>query len=152
MVLAGFLMAAAGMVLLPSAAAFGLAGLLPAMVLLYTGINWQRSPFQALVADVVPSRHRSFATGSVTFQMCVGAIVFLMLGRLFGMQPAFLIAAATVLAITGAFALTLREPAASRAAANRSRPSGRWPMRRCPRCGGRSPASARSSWRHCCCS
>ena len=113
MVLAGFLMAAAGMVLLPSAAAFGLAGLLPAMVLLYTGINWQRSPFQALVADVVPSRHRSFATGSVTFQMCVGAIVFLMLGRLFGMQPAFLIAAATVLAITGAFALTLREPAAT---------------------------------------
>ena len=113
MVLAGFLMAGAGMVLLPWAAAFGLAGLLPAMVLLYTGINWQRSPFQALVADVVPSRHRSFATGSATFQMCVGAIVFLMLGRLFGMQSAFLIAAATVLAITGAFALTLREPAAT---------------------------------------
>jgi len=112
-VLAGFLMAAVGMVLLPSAAAFGLAGLLPAMVLLYTGINWQRSPFQALVADVVPSRHRSFATGSVTFQMCVGAIAFLMLGRLFGMQPAFLIAAATILAITFAFAATLREPAAA---------------------------------------
>ena len=53
--------------------------------MLYTGINIQRSPFQALVADLVPSRYRSLATGSVTFQMCVGAIVFLMLGRMLGM-------------------------------------------------------------------
>jgi MFS family permease len=113
LVLAGFVMAAAGMAALPPAAAsFGLAGLLPAMVLLYTGVNVSRSPFQALVADVVPSRHRSLATGSVTFQMCAGAVVFLMLGRAFGMQDAFLIAAATVLVITGAFALTLREPTA----------------------------------------
>jgi predicted MFS family arabinose efflux permease len=81
------------------------------MVLLYTGINVQRAPFQALVADVVPSRHRSLATGSVTFQMCVGAIVFLMLGQMLGMRPAFLIASATVLVIAGAFALGLREPA-----------------------------------------
>ena len=59
-------------------------GLIGAIVVLYTGINVQRSPFQALVADLVPSRYRSLATGSVTFQMCVGAIVFLMLGRMLG--------------------------------------------------------------------
>ncbi len=49
----------------------------------------------------------SLATGSVTFQMCVGAIVFLMLGQMFGMRPAFLIASGTVLAIAAAFALGL---------------------------------------------
>ena len=112
-ILAGFALSAVGMALFPSSAAFGIAGLIAAMVLLFTGINLQRSPFQALVADLVPSRHRSLATGSVTFQMCVGAIVFLMLGQILGMQPAFLIAAGTVLAIALAFALGLREPAAS---------------------------------------
>jgi len=129
LVLAGFVMAAAGMAVLPpAAAAVGLAGLLPAMVLLYSGINVSRSPFQALVADVVPSRHRSFATGSVTFQMCVGAIGFLMLGRVLGMQSAFLIAAATVLAIAGVFAVTLRESNAAAQSpatdARESEPSG----------------------------
>lgn len=115
LVLAGLVLAAAGMALLPSSAGFGIAGLLGAMVLLYTGVNLQRSPFQALIADLVPSRHRSLATGSVTFQMCVGAIAFLMLGRMLGMQPAFLIAAGTVLVIAAAFAAGLREPAVSTA-------------------------------------
>src|SRR5688572_13517520 len=82
-VLAGFLLAAAGMALFASAASFGIAGLVGAMIVLYGGINLQRSPFQAMLADLVPSRHRSLATGSVTFQMCVGAIVFLMLGQVF---------------------------------------------------------------------
>ena len=101
------------MVMFPSSARFGLAGLIVAIVILYGGINLQRSPFQALLADLIPSRYRSLATGSVTFQMCVGAVVFLMLGRILGMQPAFLIAAGTVLLITVVFALSLREPAVS---------------------------------------
>jgi predicted MFS family arabinose efflux permease len=50
------------------------------------------------------------ATGSVTFQMCVGAIAFLMLGRVLGMRPAFWIAAGTVVAIAAALSLGLREP------------------------------------------
>ena len=108
-VLTGFVLASLGMALLPASAAFGLAVLIGAMVILHTGINLQRSPFQALVADLVPSRDRSLAVGSVTFQMCVGAIVFLMLGRILGMQPAFLIAAGTVLGIALAFAFGLRE-------------------------------------------
>ena len=112
-VLAGFALAAVGMALLPSSATFGITGLIAAMVALYTGINLQRSPVHALIADLVPSRYRSLATGSVTFQMCVGAIVFLMLGRLLGMEAAFLAAAGTVLAITAAFAIGVREPAAS---------------------------------------
>ena len=113
-VLAGFVLASAGMALFASPVVAGAAGLIAAMVLLHTGINIQRSPFQALVADLVPSRHRSFATGSVTFQMCVGAIVFLMLGQIVGMRPAFLMAAGTVLVIAAAFAFSLREPAAPR--------------------------------------
>ena len=58
----------------------------------------------------MPSRYRSLATGSVMFQMCVGAVAFLMLGRLLGMRPAFLIAAVTILAIAAAFVVGLREP------------------------------------------
>ncbi len=112
-VLTGFVLAAAGMALFPSSARLGITGLIGAIVLLHSGINLQRSPFQALIADLVPSRYRSLATGSVTFYMCVGAIVFLMLGRMLGMQPAFQLATGTVLAIAAAFALGLREPAAS---------------------------------------
>jgi maltose/moltooligosaccharide transporter len=113
MVLSGFVLAAAGMALFPLSAKLGIAGVIGAIVVLYSGVNIERSPFQALIADLVPSRYRSLATGSVMFQMCVGAIVFLMLGRLLGMQPAFLIAAGSVLAIALAFALGLREPPVS---------------------------------------
>ncbi len=115
LVLGGFALAAAGMAVLPGFAALGIGGLLAAMLLLYTGINLQRSPFQALVADLVPSRYRTLGTASVTFQMCVGAIVFLMLGRALGMRIAFLVAAGTVLAIAALFAVGLREEPASTA-------------------------------------
>jgi MFS family permease len=115
LIVAGLVLAAAGMAAFASAAAFGIAGLIAVMVLLYTGINVVRSPFQALVADLVPSRYRSLGTGSVIFQMCVGAIVFLMLGRMLGMRVAFLVAAGTVLVIAAAFAAGLREPASSSA-------------------------------------
>jgi MFS family permease len=110
LVLAGLLLSSLGMALLPFSAAFGLAFLIGAIIVLHTGINLQRSPFQALVADVVPSRHRSLATASITFQMCVGAIAFLMLGRVLGMRPAFLIASGSVLVIAAAFSFGLHEP------------------------------------------
>ena len=111
LVLTGFLLSSLGMALLSASVAFGLTVLIGVLVLLHSGINLQRSPFQALMVDVVPSRWRSLAAGSVTFQMCVGAIVFLLLGRLLGMQAAFLVAAGTVGAIAAAFTLRLREPA-----------------------------------------
>lgn len=107
LVLLGYLLAAIGMAIFPMSAALGIAGIVGAIVVLHAGLNVQRSPFQALVADAVPSRYRSLATASVMFQMCVGAIVFLMLGRALGMQRAFLVAAATVLVIGAAFALGL---------------------------------------------
>ena len=110
LVLAGFVLTSVGMALIPFSSAFGLAVLVGAIVVLHTGINIQRAPFQALLADSVPSRHRSLATGSITFQMCVGAIAFLMLGRALGMRPAFLIASGSVLIIAVAFSLGLREP------------------------------------------
>ncbi len=112
-VLGGIILAAGGMALFPFSVSLGIAGVIAAIVVLYTGINTQRSPVQALIADLVPSRYRSLATGSVTFQMCVGAVVFLMLGRLLGMQTAFLVAALTVLAIAATFKLALREPMSS---------------------------------------
>jgi len=109
-ILSGLVLSSLGMAMVPFSAGTGLAALIGAIVLLHSGINAQRAPFQALVADLVPSRHRSLAVGSVTFQMCVGAIVFLMLGRMLGMRVAFLIAGGTVLGIAVAFALWLREP------------------------------------------
>jgi MFS family permease len=113
----GLVLAAAGMALFPLAATLGVTGLIVAIVVLHTGINIQRSPFQALVADLIPSRYRSLATGSATFQMCVGAVVFLMLGQWLGMRVAFFIAAAVVLAIAAALAVGLHEPAAPEAQA-----------------------------------
>ena len=110
LVFLGYILASAGMAVFPASARAGIVGVIAAMVLLYTGINLQRSPFQALVADSTPSAYRSVANGSVTFHMCLGAIVFLMLGRMLGMEKAFLIASGTVLAIGLAFALGLREP------------------------------------------
>lgn len=109
LVVAGMLLAALGMVLLPLSAQLGLVGLVSAIVLLHSGINLQRAPMQALIPDLVPSRHRSLATGSVTFQMCVAAVVFLMLGRALGMRSAFFVAAATVVAIAMILAFGLRE-------------------------------------------
>ena len=110
LVLAGLVLSSAGMAFLPFSSAFGLPFLVGAIVILHTGINIKKSPFQALVADVVPSRYRSLATGSITFQMCVGAIAFLMLGRVLGMRPAFLIASGSVLIIAALFTIGLREP------------------------------------------
>ena len=113
LVLGAFLLAAAGMALFPFSVSIGIAGVIAAIVVLFTGINLQRSPVQALIADLVPSAYRSFATGSVTFQMCVGAVVFLMLGRALGMKTAFLVGSITVLAIAAMFKVALREPALS---------------------------------------
>ena len=111
--IAGLVLAAFGMAVLPASASWGIGGLIAGMVVLYTGINLQRSPLQALLADTVPSRYRSLATASVTFQMCVGAIAFLMLGQALGMRVAFLIAAGTVLVIALALAIGVRTPATS---------------------------------------
>lgn len=97
LVLTGYAATAVALAVFPAAAALGLWGLVGAMVLLYGGINAQRSPFQALVADAVPSPMRPLATGLVTFQMCAGAVLLLMLGRLLGMAAAFRVAAGVVI-------------------------------------------------------
>jgi MFS family permease len=116
-VIAGFLCAAVGMTLFTSPLVGSLAGLILSIVVLYIGINVQRSPIQALIADLLPSRYRSLASSSVMFQMCVGAIVFLMLGKMLGRQTAFLIASGTILAMTALIAAGIREPKRSSAQA-----------------------------------
>jgi MFS family permease len=108
LVVAGLLLASVGMAVIPWAATAGLTGLVAALVVLHAGTNLPRAPFQALLADAVPSRFRSLASASGTFQMCVGAIVFLMLGQVFGMRAAFLAAAITVLVVTVAIGVGLR--------------------------------------------
>ena len=60
--LGGLILAAAGMALFPWSPAMGLAGIIGATVILYSGINMLRSPFQAVIADLVPSKYRSLAT------------------------------------------------------------------------------------------
>jgi MFS family permease len=108
LVVAGLLLSSVGMAVMPWAGAAGLTGLVAALVVLHTGTNLPRAPFQALLADAVPSRFRSLAAASGTFQMCVGAIAFLMLGQVFGMRPAFLAAAVTVLIVNMAIVAGLR--------------------------------------------
>jgi MFS family permease len=108
LIVAGLLLSSVGMALIPWAGAAGLTGLVAALVVLHTGTNLPRAPFQALLADAVPSRFRSLASASGTFQMCVGAIAFLMLGQVFGMRAAFLAAAVSVLVVTIAIVIGLR--------------------------------------------
>jgi len=112
-VLAGFVLAAAGMALFASSLVGSLPGLIVSIVVLYVGINVQRSPIQALIADLLPSRYRSLASSSVMFQMCVGAIVFLMLGQMMGRQAAFLVASGTIIIISVLIAAGIREPKTS---------------------------------------
>jgi maltose/moltooligosaccharide transporter len=112
LVVSGLVVAAAGMAMLRLAPAYGLAGLLAAIVVLNTGQFAVRAPFQALVVDLVASPARSFAMGAITGFMCLGAIVFLGLANALGSpNAAFLAAAATLLAVAIAFAARLREPA-----------------------------------------
>jgi MFS family permease len=108
LVVAGLLLSSIGMALIPWAGTAGLAGLVAALVVLHTGTNLPRAPFQALIADAVPSRFRSLASASATFQMCVAAITFLMLGQIAGMRAAFLAAAVTVLVVNVAIVAGLR--------------------------------------------
>jgi len=118
LVVGGLVVAAAGMVMLYASPAFGLAGLLGALVVLNIGHYTVRAPFHALIADLVPSRYRSFATGAMTAFMCLGAIVFLGLASVRrSPEAAFLASAATLLAVALAFAGRLREPAAHGAGA-----------------------------------
>jgi MFS family permease len=113
LVVPGLVIAAAGMALVPLAPLAGVAGLIGALVALHGGLNLQRSPFLALLTDLVPSRDRPLATSSMTLQMCVGAILFLLLGSRLGMQPAFFVAAVTLLGVALVFATGLREPGRS---------------------------------------
>jgi MFS family permease len=118
LVISGLTVAACGMAMLRVAPAYGLAGLLAAIVVLNTGQFVVRAPFQALVADLVPSPARSFAIGAMTGFMCLGAIVFLGLANALGSpNAAFLSAAATLLAVALAFAARLSEPPARTASA-----------------------------------
>lgn len=111
LVVGGLLVAAAGMAALAGAGASGLGVLLLAIVVLNVGQFIQRAPTQALIADLVPSRYRSVATGTMTAFMSLGAILFLGVANVTGApHTAFLAAAGTLLGVAAAFAAWLHEP------------------------------------------
>ncbi len=119
LIVAGMGLAAIGTGVLGGATQLGLSALVTTLLVLHAGVNLQRAPAKALLVDLVPSHQRSLATGAVTFLVCAGGLVFLLLGRARGMQAAFLAATGTIGAIALLLRAGLRErtPASSRAGA-----------------------------------
>lgn len=72
-----------------------------------------RAPFQALLSDLVPSRHRSRAYGLMSVMMCVGALAILgasgLLHPIDNRLP-FLLGGGVLLAVFAVFVVRLREP------------------------------------------
>lgn len=112
--LAALPLAAACLAAIPYAERLGLAALLLAMVALDVGIAVWRAPFTALLAELVPSVHRSKTAGMMGVGMCLGAMFALGGGRsLSARDPAlpFVLAAAMVGVVWALYAALLREPA-----------------------------------------
>ena len=112
---------------IPFAERLGLAALLGAMVVLDVAMAMWRAPFTALLAELVPSVHRSRTEGVLGVAMCIGAILALGAGRSLSARSValpFVLAAAMVGAVWAVYAFMLREPphadAVGRAAAARA--------------------------------
>jgi Na+/melibiose symporter-like transporter len=105
--------AAVALAAIPRVEPFGIAALLSAIVVLNVALATWRAPFYALLAELVPSRHRSKTGGMFGVAMCLGAMLVLGTARsLSARSPAlpFMLAAALVGAVWLLHALWLREP------------------------------------------
>ena len=80
-VLAALPLTALTLAALPFAERFGLAALLLAMVVLDVALAVWRAPFSALLAELVPSIHRSKTEGILGVAMCLGAMLVLSTAR-----------------------------------------------------------------------
>jgi len=98
---------------LPFAEKFGLAALLLAMIVLDVALAVWRAPFSALLAELVPSIHRSKTEGILGVAMCLGAMVVLITARNLGPRNSelpFILAGGLVGVVWLVYSASLREP------------------------------------------
>ena len=103
----------------PFAERVGLLALLAAMILLDVAQAVWRAPFSALLAELVPSVHRSRTEGILGVAMCLGAMLVLGAARSLGERSAaapFVLAAVLVGIVAVVYAVWLREPRHARVA------------------------------------
>ena len=104
---------AVALALIPFADARGLLALLLAMIVVDLALAVWRAPFLALLAELVPSAHRSKTEGILGVAMCLGAMLVLGGARSLGAtNPAlpFLLGGALVSIVWLLYAVALREP------------------------------------------
>lgn len=98
---------------IPYAEHFGLIALLLAMIVLDVALAIWRAPFSALLAELVPSIHRSKTEGILGVAMCLGAMLVLGTARSLSAHHAelpFVLAGALVGIIWLIYGVGLREP------------------------------------------
>ena len=113
-VLAALPFAGIGLAAIPAAERHGLLALLAAMIVADVALAVWRAPFSALLAELVPSPHRSKTEGILGVAMCLGAMLVLGSARSLSARDPdlpFLLAAGLALAVWGMHAAWLREPA-----------------------------------------
>src|SRR5436190_20640244 len=111
--LAALPLTAIALAAIPFADRFGLLALLASMVVLDVALAVWRAPFTALLAELVPSLHRSKAEGILGVAMCIGAMVMLGSARSLAALHAelpFVLAAGVVAAVWLVHSIWLREP------------------------------------------
>jgi Na+/melibiose symporter-like transporter len=112
-VLAALPLTAVALAAIPLTARFGLLPLLAAMIVLDVALAIWRAPFGALLAELVPSIHRSRTEGILGVAMCLSAMLVLGTARsLSARDPAlpFLLAGGLVAIVWLVHCVWLREP------------------------------------------
>jgi len=112
-VLAALPLTAVALAAIPLTARFGLLPLLAAMIVLDVALAIWRAPFGALLAELVPSIHRSRTEGILGVAMCLSAMLVLGTARsLSARDPAlpFLLAGSLVAIVWLVHCVWLREP------------------------------------------
>lgn len=118
-VLAALPITALAVAAIPFAEQFGLVALLAAMVILDVALAVWRAPFSALLAELVPSIHRSKTEGILGVSMCIGAMLMLGSARSLAarsMALPFVLAGALVAFVWVVYSTSLREPRQDREA------------------------------------
>jgi Na+/melibiose symporter-like transporter len=112
-VLAALPITAVALAAIPYAERFGLVALLIAMVILDVAMAVWRAPFSALLAELVPSIHRSKTEGILGVAMCIGAMLMLGSARSLAsrnMALPFMLAGGLVGIVWLVHTVLLREP------------------------------------------
>jgi len=112
-VLAALPFTAVALAAIPFAERLGLVALLAAMIVLDVAMAIWRAPFTALLAELVPSVHRSKTEGILGVAMCIGAMLMLGSARSLAAHDAalpFVLAAGVVAGVWVVHSFLLREP------------------------------------------